>query len=314
MTGASGGVGSLAVAILARLGYRVVGGEWQTGGRRSARQLRRPRDSAPRRRARHFVQTASAGRWAGAVDTVGGQTLATILRSLKPNGCATACGLVGGAELPLTVYPFILRAASLVGIDSAWRTPPGATDDLEPSGRRLEARRLGSPGPRDRAGRLESLDRRNPGRTASSAGSSSVCRPESRELICELPRHPRCLRPTPCSTNTKLKFASATRKPTPRDGSITPTISPISSKGRVEQLRAAGYDYRRLEAEGFLLVVAEISCQYYLPASYDDLLTLRTITVAARGAASSTATKCCAATNCWPSAAASWPASPGPDE
>ncbi len=38
------------------------------------------------------------------------------------NGCATACGLVGGAELPLTVYPFILRAASLVGIDSAWRT------------------------------------------------------------------------------------------------------------------------------------------------------------------------------------------------
>ena len=55
-------------------------------------------------------------------------------------------------------------------------------------------------------------------------------------------------------------------------------------QGRVEQLRAAGYDYRRLEAEGYLLVVAEISCQYYLPASYDDLLTLRTITVAARGA------------------------------
>ncbi len=49
-------------------------------------------------------------------------------------------------------------------------------------------------------------------------------------------------------------------------------------------MRAAGYDYRRLEAEGYLLVVAEISCQYYLPASYDDLLTVRTITVAARGA------------------------------
>jgi acyl-CoA thioester hydrolase len=55
-------------------------------------------------------------------------------------------------------------------------------------------------------------------------------------------------------------------------------------QGRVELLRAAGYDYRRLEAEGYLLVVAEISCQYYLPASYDDLLTLRTTTVAARGA------------------------------
>jgi putative YhdH/YhfP family quinone oxidoreductase len=63
-----------------------------------------------------------SGRWAGAVDTVGGPTLATILRSLQLNGCATACGMVGGTELPLTVYPFILRAASLVGIDSAWRT------------------------------------------------------------------------------------------------------------------------------------------------------------------------------------------------
>jgi acyl-CoA thioester hydrolase len=55
-------------------------------------------------------------------------------------------------------------------------------------------------------------------------------------------------------------------------------------QGRVELLRAAGYDYRALETEGYLLVVAEISCQYYLPASYDDLLTLRTTTVAARGA------------------------------
>jgi acyl-CoA thioester hydrolase len=55
-------------------------------------------------------------------------------------------------------------------------------------------------------------------------------------------------------------------------------------QGRVELLRAAGFDYRRLEAEGFMLVVAEIGCRYYLPASYDDLLTLRTTTVAAKGA------------------------------
>jgi putative YhdH/YhfP family quinone oxidoreductase len=63
-----------------------------------------------------------AGRWAGAVDTVGGNTLATVIRAMKPNGCATACGLVGGIELPLSVMPFILRGVSLVGIDSAWRT------------------------------------------------------------------------------------------------------------------------------------------------------------------------------------------------
>jgi acyl-CoA thioester hydrolase len=54
--------------------------------------------------------------------------------------------------------------------------------------------------------------------------------------------------------------------------------------GRTELLRAAGFNYRRLEETGYMLVVAEISCQYYLPASYDDLLRLRTITVAARGA------------------------------
>ncbi len=55
-------------------------------------------------------------------------------------------------------------------------------------------------------------------------------------------------------------------------------------QGRVELLRAAGFDYRRLEEAGYLLVVSEITCQYYLPASYDDLLTVRTTTVSAKGA------------------------------
>jgi acrylyl-CoA reductase (NADPH) len=122
VTGASGGVGSLAVAILARLGYRVaaVSGKPAAAellGKLGAHQTL-PRDAVLDTSSRPLL----AGSWAGAVDTVGGLTLATIIRSLKPNGCATACGLVGGAELPLTVFPFILRAASLVGIDSAWRT------------------------------------------------------------------------------------------------------------------------------------------------------------------------------------------------
>ncbi len=59
-----------------------------------------------------------AEQWAGAVDTVGGTTLTTIVRSLRYRGCVAACGLVGGIDLPLTVYPFILRGATLVGIDS----------------------------------------------------------------------------------------------------------------------------------------------------------------------------------------------------
>jgi putative YhdH/YhfP family quinone oxidoreductase len=57
--------------------------------------------------------------WAGAVDTVGGNTLSTLLRSTDHRGCVAACGLVGGADLNLTVYPFLLRGVRLIGIDSA---------------------------------------------------------------------------------------------------------------------------------------------------------------------------------------------------
>ena len=58
--------------------------------------------------------------WAGAVDTVGGNVLATLLRSTHIGGCVTACGLVAGAELAMTVFPFILRGVTLCGIDSGW--------------------------------------------------------------------------------------------------------------------------------------------------------------------------------------------------
>ncbi|MFV2069262.1 MAG: zinc-binding dehydrogenase, partial [Pirellulales bacterium] len=57
--------------------------------------------------------------WSSAIDTVGGQTLVTLVRATMHRGCVAACGLVGGTSLPLTVYPFILRGVSLVGIDSA---------------------------------------------------------------------------------------------------------------------------------------------------------------------------------------------------
>ena len=72
--------------------------------------------------------------WAGAVDTVGGSTLATIVRETKPYGVVAACGLVGGTDLPLTVHPFILRGVTLAGIGSS----------LLPYDRRLEIwRKLG---------------------------------------------------------------------------------------------------------------------------------------------------------------------------
>lgn len=120
VTGASGGVGCMAVAILAHLGYRVVA----VSGKPEAAELLVGRLGAARIIARGEVDDTSskpllAARWAGAIDTVGGNMLATVLRSMDRGGCVAACGLVGGADLKLTVYPFILRGVTLAGIDSA---------------------------------------------------------------------------------------------------------------------------------------------------------------------------------------------------
>jgi putative YhdH/YhfP family quinone oxidoreductase len=120
VTGASGGVGSMAVDILAKLGYRVAAVSGKPAAREyltnlgAARIL--TREEADDRSSRPLLH----GQWAGAVDTVGGNILASILRATRYGGCVTACGLTAGHSLALTVYPFILRAVSLIGIDAAW--------------------------------------------------------------------------------------------------------------------------------------------------------------------------------------------------
>ena len=124
VTGASGGVGSLAVALLAKLGYHVAA----VSGKPAAHDMLK-RLGAAEILSRDAVDDANdkallAARWAGAVDTVGGNTLATLLRTTNIGGCVTACGLVGGTDLKLTVYPFILRGVRLIGIDSAWIPKP----------------------------------------------------------------------------------------------------------------------------------------------------------------------------------------------
>lgn len=119
VSGATGGVGIFAVKLLAKLGYRVVAAtgkeqlhEWlRLHGAQDVISRQSLNDLSPK--------PLLPGRWAGAVDTVGGNTLATIVRGTKPYGCVTACGVAGGAELPLTVYPFILRGVTLQGIDTA---------------------------------------------------------------------------------------------------------------------------------------------------------------------------------------------------
>jgi acrylyl-CoA reductase (NADPH) len=117
VTGATGGVGSVAIALLARLGHRVVAA---TGKVQEADYLTRLGAAAVIDRA----ELASPGkpmqkeRWAAVVDAVGSQTLATALAQVRYGGVVAACGLAQGTDLPTTVLPFILRGVTLAGIDS----------------------------------------------------------------------------------------------------------------------------------------------------------------------------------------------------
>lgn len=129
VTGATGGVGCLAVMILKQLGYSVVA---VTGKRELEPRLKAW--GASRIISRQDVIDSSpkpllSSKWAGAVDTVGGNTLATILRATKEYGVVSACGLVGGTDLPLTVHPFILRGVILAGISSQ-NLPAGRRNDI----------------------------------------------------------------------------------------------------------------------------------------------------------------------------------------
>jgi putative YhdH/YhfP family quinone oxidoreductase len=118
VTGATGGVGSIAVGILAQDGYQAVAATGKPDeaeflldlGAKEIVHRDELRDDSRR--------PLLKGRWAGVVDTVGGAYLATGLKSTRHGGVVTCCGLVASAELATTVYPFILRGVSLLGIDS----------------------------------------------------------------------------------------------------------------------------------------------------------------------------------------------------
>lgn len=121
VTGASGGVGSMAVAALAARGYEVVASTGKADGHDYLRGLGAA-DVIGRDALDASGRTLSEERWAGAVDCVGGATLAAVLRSLRYGGAVAASGLTGGSVLETTVYPFIVRGVSLLGVDSV-QTP-----------------------------------------------------------------------------------------------------------------------------------------------------------------------------------------------
>lgn len=118
VTGATGGVGSVAVALLAKLGYEVVAG---TGKAEQAEFLERlgAREIIDREAMHEGAERALLReRWGGVVDSVGGEILFNAVKALRYGCSAACCGLVGSSELPATMFPFILRGVSLLGVDS----------------------------------------------------------------------------------------------------------------------------------------------------------------------------------------------------
>lgn len=124
VTGAAGGVGSVAVAILAKLGHHVTA---STGRAEMHEYLRSLGAKTIINRAEAVAPPGKplvTERWAGAVDTVGGAVLAGVLPAVKYNGAVAACGNAGGNDVPANVLPFLLRGVSLLGIDSAMKPMP----------------------------------------------------------------------------------------------------------------------------------------------------------------------------------------------
>jgi acrylyl-CoA reductase (NADPH) len=141
VTGASGGVGSFAVAILARRGYRVFA---STGKLNEAAYLRQLGASELIDRA----ELSAAGkplqkeRWAAVVDSVGSHTLANACAQTRYGGAVAACGLAQGMDLPLTVAPFILRGIRLLGIDSVMCPVPRRTAAWQHLAKEVDRARL----------------------------------------------------------------------------------------------------------------------------------------------------------------------------
>jgi acrylyl-CoA reductase (NADPH) len=119
VTGAAGGVGSCAVAILAQLGYRVAASTGRVETHDYLRGLGAATILSREEAAATSKRPLVSERWAAASDSVGGDTLAATLRSVAARGSVAACGLAGGAGLNTTVLPFILRGVNLLGIDSS---------------------------------------------------------------------------------------------------------------------------------------------------------------------------------------------------
>ncbi|HEV2561596.1 MAG TPA: MDR family oxidoreductase [Rhizomicrobium sp.] len=143
VTGASGGVGSVAIALLAKLGYRVIASTGRTEEEAYLKELGAS-EIIPRTELSAEPRMLGKERWAGAVDSVGSKTLANVIASTQYGGAIAACGLAGGLDLPTSVAPFILRGVSLLGIDSVQMPMPRRLKAWERLARDLDMKKLAS--------------------------------------------------------------------------------------------------------------------------------------------------------------------------
>jgi len=118
VSGATGGVGSIAVSILTKAGYEVVAVNGIVDEKEFLLEIGAKEVISIEEATDSSGKPLLKGLWAGGIDTIGGEILATMIKSIHPHGGVTCCGNVGSHDLPLNVYPFILRGVTLMGIDS----------------------------------------------------------------------------------------------------------------------------------------------------------------------------------------------------
>ncbi|MBM3509964.1 MAG: oxidoreductase [Alphaproteobacteria bacterium] len=140
VTGAAGGVGSVAVALLSKLGYKVAASTGRAATHDYLKGLGATTIVAREELNKPSGRPLDSERWAGGIDSLGGETLASVLRQTRANGAVAACGLAENFALPTTVMPFILRGVSLLGINSVILTAQQRRDawrrlarDLDPT-------------------------------------------------------------------------------------------------------------------------------------------------------------------------------------
>jgi acrylyl-CoA reductase (NADPH) len=141
VTGASGGVGSVAVALLSSLGYEVVASTGRVDQGEYLRSLGAA-EVVDRAELSEPGRPLAKERWAGAVDSVGSHTLANVLAGTRYGGTVAACGLAQGMDLPASVAPFILRGVTLAGVDSVMAPRPARVEAWERLARDLDTAKL----------------------------------------------------------------------------------------------------------------------------------------------------------------------------